>query len=236
MCSPAVAAVATSKLVIRRFPDWLIIICDESHQFPLLGLANRIRGGRRRRTLRPSLTTTIWTPSDNNPGPGHPPPTVLMNRVHVHFLRIHTGSQTPVKLHPNMEPSSGRRSSQNDWVPEWLLVPNQGPATRTSAASAHVQPQISHPREEVYRLSDVSHAASSNGSNTQRNEDAEAAAQIPPAEPEDKLIIDRNRDRAVKYVPKHKIYEILTGAQSSTRRNTHFRTLTSMIRTRQQEH
>jgi hypothetical protein len=48
----------------------------------------------------------------------------------------------------------------------------------------------------------VSHGASSNGSKIETVEEAHAAEENPSALRADELILESNRDRAVKYAPK----------------------------------
>jgi hypothetical protein len=64
----------------------------------------------------------------------------------------------------------------------------------------HLQPQSPASGFENHRLSNVSNGRSSISGKVQTVEEEEEAEQIPPALQDDELVIERNRDRAVKYV------------------------------------
>jgi hypothetical protein len=99
-----------------------------------------------------------------------------------------------------MQPLHEERESQTNWLPDWLPG---APATRTTtsmnAPSSTLHPQSSNSALGTYRLSDVSTGASTSGSKIGTVEQAEAAENVPTALPSDELLIERNRDRAVKY-------------------------------------
>lgn len=94
--------------------------------------------------------------------------------------------------------------SQTDWFPDWLLPDSAHRApSRTSTTnppSLFLQSQSPTSAFDSYRLSDVSNGASTSGSRIETAEQAEAAEKIPQTQDGDELLIERNRDRAVKYV------------------------------------
>jgi len=98
-----------------------------------------------------------------------------------------------------MQSQAGDRRTQAEWFPDWLPASAAAPA-RNHTTTDYLLPEGRNSGNESYRLSDVSQGASSNGSKMNDVEAAEAAEQIPSALPEDELVIERNRDRAVKYV------------------------------------
>lgn len=113
-----------------------------------------------------------------------------------------------------------RRPSEADWFPDWM--PNVS-AAEPSHTGSHLPadyhlPELSNTKTHVpadhllyprasttesHRLSDASHGASSSGDKMgtveERAEEEDDGA-IPTALDEDELVIERNRDRAVKYV------------------------------------
>lgn len=111
--------------------------------------------------------------------------------------------------------NSDRRTSDADFLPDWFprtehTIPRRpvpGEQHMSEASSSqnqnHVANEYLHPDRRTsaavssYRLSDVSHGASSSGSNMCAVEE-EGGDEIPSALPEDELVIERNRDRAVK--------------------------------------
>lgn len=101
-----------------------------------------------------------------------------------------------------MQPLHGDRQSQVDWVPDWFPDTVDSTTTRTNAAPNRLQAETNHLQRDrqTIRLSDVSHGASSTGSKMEILEEAQAEEQIPSVLPGDELIMERDRDRAVKYV------------------------------------
>ena len=70
----------------------------------------------------------------------------------------------------------------------------------TTGPSSTLQPQSPVSAFDSNRPSDVSHEASTSGSRFETVEQVEDAEKVPTALPGDELLIERNRDRAVKYV------------------------------------
>jgi hypothetical protein len=97
-----------------------------------------------------------------------------------------------------MQASRSDRNSQVDWHPDWLA----SLTTRSNAAPEYLRPDPPISGFNGYHLSDVSHGASSNGSKIETVEEAHAAEENLSALQADELIIESNRDRAVKYALK----------------------------------
>ncbi|KAH8702727.1 amino acid permease-domain-containing protein [Phaeosphaeriaceae sp. PMI808] len=83
------------------------------------------------------------------------------------------------------------RRSGADWIPDWM------PETRAPAPRANAGSDFLLAGRDDVRLSDVSGGPSTNGSKFETMEEAQDAEQIPSALPDDELVIERNRDRAV---------------------------------------
>jgi hypothetical protein len=101
-----------------------------------------------------------------------------------------------------MQSSHGDRQPRVDWVSDWFLDTIESTTTRTNAAPNRLQAETNHTQRDrqTVRLSDVSHGASSTDNEMQILEEAQAEEQIPSVLPGDELIMERDRDRAVKYV------------------------------------
>jgi hypothetical protein len=97
-----------------------------------------------------------------------------------------------------MESHPRNRNSQADWFPDWLSSNQAEPSARNHTTTTYLQPASPPSELDSFRLSNISNGAS-DSSKVGTVEDAEAGEQIPSALPEDELIIERNRDRAVKY-------------------------------------
>jgi hypothetical protein len=101
-----------------------------------------------------------------------------------------------------MSSSHGNSMSQNDWFPDWFPSGSAHRATtsiHTDAPSEHLQPQSPTTAFDRYRLSHASNGPSTSGSGIETVEDAEARERIPQVQDGDELLIERNRDREVKY-------------------------------------
>jgi hypothetical protein len=104
------------------------------------------------------------------------------------------------EIHPNMRSSLDESAPQVDWRPDWLPSAQSTPSTaRVITTPEHLQPQSPASGFDSYRLSNVSNGRSSISGKVQTVEEEEEAEQIPSALPDDELVIERNRDRAVKY-------------------------------------
>jgi hypothetical protein len=98
-----------------------------------------------------------------------------------------------------MRSSLDDSAPQVDWRPDWLPSAQHSTA-RTSTTPEYLQPQSPASGFDSYRLSNVSNGRSSISGKIQTVEEEEEAEQIPSALPDDELVIERNRDRAVKHV------------------------------------
>lgn len=105
-----------------------------------------------------------------------------------------------IEVISNMQSTRGDTRARADWFPDWFPDTAEPSTTRNNATTDYLLPDRPTSGVNSYRLSDVSHGASSGGSKMETVEEAEAAEQIPSALPDDELVIERNRDRAVKYV------------------------------------
>lgn len=99
-----------------------------------------------------------------------------------------------------MQPVHEERKSQTEWFPDWLPGhATQGTTTSTKGPSSTLRPQSQVSAIDSNRPSDVSHGASTSGSRLETAGQVEDAEKVPTALPGDELLIERNRDRAVKY-------------------------------------
>jgi hypothetical protein len=80
------------------------------------------------------------------------------------------------------------------WVPDWASGPAERAPKRPSATPDYLQLD----RTSI-RLSEVSYGPSSAGSKIEANEGIESDERAPAATSDDVVVIESNRDRAVKY-------------------------------------
>jgi hypothetical protein len=91
-------------------------------------------------------------------------------------------------MRSSLDESAPQVDCRPDWLPDdWLPGSTQRTSARPNTTSEHLQPQNPAAGLESY------------SGKIETIEEAEAAEQIPSALPDDELIIERNRDRAVKY-------------------------------------
>jgi hypothetical protein len=79
-----------------------------------------------------------------------------------------------------------RRPSEADWFPDWMPTSAEPSNARNQVPTDYLLPDHRASTSESYRLSEAEAGA----------EDDDGA--IPSALPDDELVIERNRDRAVK--------------------------------------
>lgn len=92
-----------------------------------------------------------------------------------------------------MQPQQADSQPRADWFPDWM------PNLTTSTARTNPTTHYLVPGGDANRLSNTSHDLSSKGSKFETMEEGQDADQIPPALPDDELVIERKHDRAVKY-------------------------------------
>jgi hypothetical protein len=98
-----------------------------------------------------------------------------------------------------MQPLNEERQSQTESFPDWIPGhATQGTTMSTKGPSSTLRPQSPVSAFDSNRPSDVSHGVSISGSRLDTAEQVEDAEKVPTALPGDELLIERNRDRAVK--------------------------------------
>jgi hypothetical protein len=81
------------------------------------------------------------------------------------------------------------------WIPDWV----SGPAALAPKSPSTTLDYLQLDRNNI-RLSDVSHGLSSAGSKFEANEGSETDERAPAATDADRVVIDSDKDRRVKYV------------------------------------